>query len=524
MEKDERNGEKVFEKVSTADMGRDYHKLVNSLLENEVIGIVVMDSNRRYRIFNAGAERLTGHSRGEIVGRSEPPELFPAEERKAIWDVFESWASVKNMETRIVRKDGSEKEVLISMTSMKGAGGSAEGYIQFFIDNTERKHLQDLLLHSQKMEVVSEMAGGIAHDFNNLLEGILGYTTFMMNLIDEKHELRSYLEIIEQSVRRASDLTERLLTFSGDTKREEARVDVNALLQEVAKLLEHSVDRGIVIELNLDKNVRAVRGAAGRLEQAILSVCINARDAMPEGGKLAIASEKVFIDENYPRISWNMKRGRYIRVSVSDTGVGMDEETRKKIFDPFFTTKKRSEGTGLGLNIVYGIIDRHGGFIKIYSEQGQGTVFNIYLPSMEQEETERPDESQAAIPLGNKEMVLVIDDEPLVRDLDKSMLEKLDYRVLTAGNANEGLRIFKEKMGEIDLVILDVIMPGGGGREVLEAMKESKPEILALLSSGYNRTFVGEELFKDKNVDFIQKPYSMRDLAASVREILERRR
>jgi PAS domain S-box-containing protein len=505
------------------DIARGEFDVTDSLLDNEVVGIAVLDRDHRYIVFNTGAERLTGYVRDEVVGGADPPTLFPEEEHKAIWDVFGSWATVKNMETRMVRKDGGVRDVLLSMTGRRGESGEIEEYVQFFIDNTERKHLQDLLLHSQKMEVVSEMAGGIAHDFNNLLEGILGYTTFMLDLIDEEHELRSYLEIIEQSVRRASELTERLLTFSGDIKKEEARVHVNTLLQEVAKLLERTVDKNVMIELSLDKNAKSVLGGAGQLEQAFLSVCINARDAMPDGGRIVISSEDIFIDETYPRISLNMRRGSYVRVSISDTGVGMDEETRSKIFKPFFTTKKRSEGTGLGLNVVHGIVNRHGGFIKIYSEPGEGTVFNIYLPTIDSE-ARRDLAPSAEIPRGAGEVILVIDDEPVICDLDRSMLEKLGYRVLTAGNATDGLRLFKENMGEIQLVILDVIMPGGGGREMLEALKESKPDIRALLSSGYNKSFVGEEFFSDERIGFIQKPYSMQDLATSVRRILDRGR
>jgi two-component system cell cycle sensor histidine kinase/response regulator CckA len=345
----------------------------------------------------------------------------------------------------------------------------------------------------------------------------------MMDLIDESHELRSYLEVIERSAKKASDLTERLLTFSKDMGKEESLVNCNTLLREVVKLLERTIDKRIVIELNLEKNLRAVNGAAGQLEQAFLNVCLNARDAMPDGGKLLISSENVVIDETYPRLSWNMKRGSYIKASISDTGIGMDAGTKQKIFEPFYTTKKRGEGTGLGLNMVYGIVDKHGGFINVYSEVGRGTSFNVYLPAGEEiapeelETVERED-----IPLGDGELILVIDDEPVVRDLGRDMLEKLGYRTFTAADADEGLKLFNEHRNDIEMVILDIIMPGASGQDVLGRIRETDRDVLVLLSSGYNKSFIGEEFLDDARLGFIQKPYSMEDLARKVRKLLDR--
>ncbi len=502
--------------------GEDFMNVMGSILENEVVGIAVLDAEGVYRVFNRGAELLTGYSREDVLGRAPPDDLFSSDDQRMIGEALQSQGRVENMELIMRRKGGDEKPVIMSMSSRTVGEEDKRVYVQFLLDNTEKRHMQKLLLHSQKMEIVGEMAGGIAHDFNNLLEGILGYTTFMMDLIEEHHELRSYLEIIERSVKKASDLTERLLTFSKDLGKEASPVDCNVLLQEVVKLLERTIDKRIVIEISLDKNVKTVRGAAGQLEQAFLNVCLNARDAMQTGGKLQISSENIVIDDAYPRLSWNMKRGEYVRISVSDTGSGMDSEIRSRMFEPFFTTKNRGEGTGLGLNMVYGIVHNHGGFINVYSEAGRGTVFNVYLPAHEAKVGEGiTREAKGEIPGGDNEMILFIDDEPIVRELGRNLLEKLGYRAITAGSAEEGLRIFQRQEDEIDLVVIDVIMPGASGQEAMKKMRERNPEILVVLSSGYSKNFLSEDITEDARVSFMQKPYSMEELAREIRKCLD---
>ncbi len=509
-----------LQEVGEYGNGEDLQKTINCIMENNVVGIAVSDVGGVYKSFNLGAEQLTGYSRGEIVGKDPPPAIFLEEDTSAINKALALQGHVENMEVRLKRRDGGLREVSLSVSSC--ANGCE--YIQFIIDNTEKKHLQSLLLHSQKMEVVGEMAGGIAHDFNNLLEGILGYTTFMMDMIESGNELRSYLEIVERSAKKASDLTERLLTFSRDEGKVSSLVNCNTLLREVVKLLERTIDRRIVIEVKLEKNLNAIRGAAGQIEQAFLNACLNARDAMSEGGKLYISSENVVLDKSYPPLSLNMGSGKYVRVSVTDTGVGMDKETQNRMFEPFFTTKKRGEGTGLGLNMVYGIVHNHGGFINVYSEIGKGTVFNIYIPAHDDRAPEDVVEREwQEVPAGKGEKILVIDDEPIVRDLSMEMLEKLGYKAIVAGDADDGMRKFKEQKDDIELVVLDIILPGASGHEVFKRMREIKSDTLVLLSSGYNRAFVGEEFINGSQIDFIQKPYSMEDLAREVRRILDRK-
>ena len=496
--------------VRRGEAGGGVHSaaIVNAFLDVEIVGIIVLSENGVCELFNRGAEIITGFERDEVIGKKLPPELFSGKSAKTIGDALDKRHAINNLELQVVRKDGSEKEVILSMSPFRASVSDYRGYIIFLIDNTEKRYLQNLLLHSQKMEIVGEMAGGLAHDFNNILEGILGYTSFVMQHVDSKDRIYSYLQIISQSAQKAADLSDRLLTFSKDRETEFTPVNVNALLKSVVKLLERSIDKKISIELQLSKELKAVMGASGQLEQAFLNVCLNARDAMPRGGKLMITSENVMLDESYPRLSLKMKPGEYVKVSIADTGVGMDRKTM--------------EGTGLGLSMVYGIVDRHEGFINVYSEPNKGTVFNIYIPaSGESVPEERTLEKGAEVPTGNGEVILFIDDEPIVRDLGRDMLQKLGYEVLIAGGAEEGMRIFNKRMKDIDLVILDVIMPGASGHELYGEMKKLRPDVTILLSSGYNRGFLEESLSTGADVNFIQKPYSMEELAKKVRELLD---
>ncbi|MDD3643150.1 MAG: ATP-binding protein [Candidatus Krumholzibacteria bacterium] len=495
--------------------------LLRVFLDNDTLGIVVIDHAGAVVFLNKAAERMTGYLRGECVGRPLPADLFRESDATAISSVMAGGGRLENREAQLRRKGGGGKDVILGATPLRAGNGSPAGHACFFIDNTEKRHLQGLLLQSQRMDIVSEMAGGIAHDFNNLLEGILGYASFMMDLIDETHELRQYLEIVEQSARKASELTERLMTFSRFGDRGQSAVDCNALLEEVGKVFERTSDPGVRLDLSLGGGLGAVPGAPGALETALLNVCINARDAMPHGGVLRISSENVTIDDTYPRLDWNMVPGPYVRLSFADTGIGMDAETRSRIFEPFFTTKRRGEGAGLGMTLVYGVVKNHGGFVNVYSEPGEGTVVNIYLPAV-------PDAGRSAAPAagaeprGEGELILVIEDEQMVRDLTRDLLEKLGYRVVTAADAASGVGAFLRQEGDIAAVLLDLIVPGGGG-ESLRRIREARPEIPVVLVSGYGRAWADALLEGHEPVSFLQKPYSMSDLAAAVHGILHPR-
>jgi len=534
-------------------------EILAAILDN-IVGIAVLDQAGSYRFFNRGAELLTGYAGSEVIGAAKPPELFSPQDRSRIEEAFAASGVVENMELLLRRKDGGTKEIVLNLSGCGARGGVPGGRVQFFVDNTEKKRIQSLLFQSQKMEAVGMMAGGIAHGFNNLLEGILGYTSFMMDLVDEGHELRQYLEIVERSAKQACDLTGRLMTFARDRSRERSPVSCNALLQETVKLLERTIDRRIIIELNLDRGLSPVLGAPGQLEQAFLNVCLNARDAMPEGGKLMISSENVYLDESFPRMSPKAKRAAYVRVSISDTGIGLDKETLARIFEPYLTSTERGARMDLGLSLAYEIVDAHEGFMNVVSEPGRGALFNIYLPAEERPVEERaagerpiaesrpaeaaageraaitdacgaevlpsgaagtaPGERRTPMPVGHGELVLFIDDEPIVRNLGRDMLEKLSYRALIACDAADGMRLFRERIEDVDLVILDMILPGAGGTEALDTIRTLRPGVPVLLTSGYSRDYFGELVGEQMRTRFIQKPYSMEELAREVRSLL----
>ncbi|MBU8920604.1 MAG: response regulator [Bacteroidales bacterium] len=509
------------DQLGESGSGRIYLEMMTSILENDVVGFAVLDSDGKYLVFNRGAEKLTGYDREEMIGKLPPEGMFTSQDTRQILEAMEKSFPVKNIEVTITRKDGSDTNLIFSMSQGKDGNPENNHYLQILLDNSEKKHLQHLLLHSQKMETIGEMAGGIAHDFNNLLEGVLGYTTFMMDLIENEHELYNYLEIIKKSAKKAADLTDRLLSLSRSRDYKKSQLNCNSLLREVTKLLERTIDKKISLELNLKKDLRATKGESTQLESAFLNICVNARDAMPGGGKLIISSDNVLIDGTYPKMSLKMEAGEYVKIAISDTGIGMDEETIEKIFEPFFTTKKRGEGTGLGLNMVYGIIDSHGGFINVYSEIGKGTTFNIYLKAEENEAPEQAEEEKKnQFERGNGETVLIIDDEPMILDIGYEMLEKLGYKVITAGGADRGMEYFIEKKKEIDIVLLDIIMPGIDGKEVLREIRIIRPDVPVILSSGYDKSVLTDELSADNCTTFMQKPYSMEDLGRIIYETL----
>ncbi len=378
------NKENSFQELFSGTLkqigSEDHFEIVKAIIENDFVGLAVLCPDGRYVVFNRGAEKLTGYSRTEFLGAESPPQLYSEKDGNIISEAIRQKKTIENMEISVKSGDGHNRELLFSMSPRFGPGGGLNCYLQIFTDNREKKHLQGLLLKSKMMETAGDMAGGIAHDFNNLLEGVLGYTTFMMDLIDEDHELFSYLEMIENSARKASELTDRLLALSSSRKSYQSVINCNVLIRNVIKMFEKAVDKKIVLETNLDRNLKMIKGSPGQIEQALLNLCLNAKDAMPDGGKLVVTSSNTVVDEGYPKLSIDMTSGEYVRIAVSDTGIGMDETTVEKIFEPFFTTKSRKEGTGLGLNIVYGIVHSQGGFINVYSETGKGTTFTLHFP------------------------------------------------------------------------------------------------------------------------------------------------
>jgi len=408
------------------------------------------------------------------------------------------------------------------------AQGNLIGVVEIALDITERvraeeerESLRHQLLQAQKMEAIGTLAGGVAHDFNNLLQIALGYSEILLNGKDPDHPDYRNLHTINTSARRGADLVQRLMVFSrkGDTK--PRALDLNHEVTQVKKLLGRTIPKMIAIELSLESWLPVINADPVQVEQILLNLAINAKDAMPEsGGKLTIETRKVTLDEEYCRMYLQAKPGHYVMISVSDTGHGMSQETMQHIFEPFFTTKGVGKGTGLGLAMVYGIMKHHEGFINCYSELGHGTTFRLYFPVVSTEIEENL-EQDSAFPPGGSETVLLVDDEEFLCDIGSQILIRAGYTVLTATNGRGALDLYRNQKSDVSLVILDLIMPGMGGKECFQELMNINPQVRVILSSGFLSNGTTEEATVLGVRGLVEKPYNMRQLLQLVRDVLD---
>jgi PAS domain S-box-containing protein len=383
-------------------------------------------------------------------------------------------------------------------------------------DITETKQMENQLIQSQKMEAIGTLAGGIAHDFNNLLLGISGRTSLMLLESDISLAAREQLKEIERYVERATQLTKQILGFARGGKYEVKATNLNRLIQEQNRMFGRTKREIRIIE-NLEKSLWNTDIDRAQIEQALLNLYINAWHAMPSGGALYIQSENIVVDEPFEK-PYQVKSGRYVKFSVTDTGDGMDEETCKRVFEPFFTTKNMGSGTGLGLASVYGIIKNHGGFINVYSQLGKGTTFSVYLPASSKEVVA---ESKSAYQISTgKGTVLLVDDEELVLDVGGKMIERLGYRVIPASGGIEAVDLFREHRAKIDAVVLDMIMPDMSGSDTYQRLKEIAPDIRVLLASGYSLDGTASEILQQGCNGFIQKPFNLHQLSQKLKDVM----
>jgi nitrogen-specific signal transduction histidine kinase len=389
-------------------------------------------------------------------------------------------------------------------------------------DITEHKKLEDQLRHAQKMEAVGSLAGGIAHDFNNILNVIMGYGSMIMDKLEAGSCLKEQMNEVLTAAERAATLTKRLLVFSRKQVVEVKPVNINELIVGLQKMLGRMVRENIEITLNLAVRPMIVLADAGQIEQVLMNLASNAKDAMSEGGRLTIGTGIQELDDEYVAAYGYGKPGRYALITVADTGSGIDAETQQKIFEPFFTTKGIGEGTGLGLAISYGIIKQHNGYIKVYSESGQGTEFKIYLPLVE-ESVESDKKTEDLVPVkGGSETILVAEDDASLRVLTITVLESFGYSVITAEDGEDAIKKFMENSDKIQLVILDMIMPKKSGKEAYDEMMKIIPSMKSLFTSGYTMDIIKTGELTEAGLDFIHKPVRPQDLLKKVREILDR--
>jgi len=396
-----------------------------------------------------------------------------------------------------------------------------------FQDITERKRaeeqreeLQSQLLQAQRLESVGRLAGGVAHDFNNMLNVILGYGEIILNQLRPGDPLREDVKEIVEAGHRSAALTRQLLAFSRKQTLKPEVLDLNKVIQELENMLHRLIGEDIELELVLSEDIARVMADPGQIEQVIMNLAVNARDAMPKGGKLLLETANVELDEAYARTHAGVTPGKYVMLAVTDTGAGMDEETLTKIFEPFFSTKEKGKGTGLGLSTVYGIIKQSGGNIWAYSEPGRGTTFKIYLPQTEVGPEARPVAAQKETTRGAGEQILVVEDEGSLRKLVGAMLSKLGYKVSLAANGGEALLLMEKKGLKPDLVITDVVMPNMSGKEFVERLKRTQPDLKVLYMSGYTDNAIVHHGVLDPGIPFIQKPFTLDDIAEKVQAAL----
>ena len=391
--------------------------------------------------------------------------------------------------------------------------------IEYVRDISERKLLEERFIQAQKMESIGLLAGGIAHDFNNILGGILGYASWLKTNISRDHPFFRPVDTIEKSASRAAELTAQLLAFARGGKYDLRPCSLNSVISESLKILSGTLDKSIAIETNLNESLPTVEIDIGQIQQVLMNLCVNARDAMPDGGRLSIQSSVACLSESDARNQIEAMPGWFAVLAVSDTGVGMEDGIKKRVFEPFFTTKEKGKGTGLGLSMVYGVIKNHGGFINVYSEPGVGSTFKIYLPLSGKPEVLESDLDTELT--GGHETILVIDDEEAIRQVAADILGCYGYRVCLACDGAEGVAVYGSENSGIDMVLLDMVMPRQGGRETFLQLKRIDPKVRVLFSTGYSQNEKVNEIMALGVQGFIQKPYQVKELLAKVRSVLD---
>jgi PAS domain S-box-containing protein len=490
------------------------------LFENNPQPLWVFDENSlAFLAVNEAACRHYGYSREEFLGMTirdiRPPEDVPSPLQRLQAEGPEYQESGV---WRHRKKDGSIIEVEINSHPLLFEGGPAQ--LVLAVDVTERRQLEAQLRQSQKMEAVGTLAGGIAHDFNNLLTTILGYSGLVLDRLESESSLREEIEEIQKAGERAANLTRQLLAFSRKQVLAPVVLDLNAVVADMEKMLGRLIGEDVALAAVLAPDLWRIRADAGQIEQVIVNLVVNARDAMPRGGKVTIETRNLDMDDSYIRTHSYVQPGEYVGFSVSDTGTGMDTETRTRIFEPFFTTKGPGKGTGLGLSTVYGIIKQSGGSIEVYSEPGWGTTFKVYLPRVLERET--PVSTQARSPsVGGSETVLLVEDEEAVRRLARLVLEKMGYRVLEAASAEEAFSVATGHSGGIDLLLTDSVMPGMSGPDLARSLRPRRPEMRVLFMSGYTDDAIVRHGLLEPTEAFLQKPFTPDVLARKVRDVLD---
>jgi two-component system cell cycle sensor histidine kinase/response regulator CckA len=480
--------------------------------------VVIYDVEGNVTFFNHAFSEVFGWTLKECTGKKMdmfvPEKNWP--ETKQMIETVMAGKNVSATETCRYTKDGEIIPVVVNGSIYYDRNGKPEGSVINLRDISEQKRLQAQLQMAQKIEAIGTLAGGIAHDFNNLLMAIQGNVSLMLLDTDESHPQYTALMSIEDRIQNGSKLTGQLLGYARKGKYELKPVNPNHIIQETSETFGR-MRKDISIHRNFSSDLYEIRADSGQMEQVFLNLFVNAADAMPAGGKLSLTSENVTHEDMKDGV-YNPQPGIYVKLTIADTGTGMDKEIQERIFDPFFTTKEMGRGTGLGLASAYGIIENHSGYITVKSEKERGTAFNIYLPAIREKHSGKKEPDNQIV--SGSGTILLVDDEKMVLDVNGKVLEKLGYSVLEAKNGKEAISAYKEYKDDIDMVILDMVMPGMGGGEVYDIMKEINKNVKVLLSSGHSMDGQAKQILQRGCDGFLQKPYRMGEVSGKLREIL----
>jgi len=488
-------------------------------IEQAAEAIAITDPSGTVTYVNPAFEHATGFSDAESRGRNIRGLLgdevaVPLERRaEEHLTAYDSWKK----KITSVRKDGSLVELDLTVSPVRGPGDEVANYTYVGRDITQEAALEEQLRQSQKLEGIGLLAGGVAHDFNNILTGILGYANMLEPDAAPGSTMQEGLHVIQQAAERAAELTKQLLSFARRGKRQNTTVDLNSTILEVVSLLTRTVNKNISVTEHFDTDQATVLGDPGQLQQIVLNLAINGRDAMPQGGSLTFRTRRQRLNVEQLMAHPGAEPGVFVALSVSDTGVGIEKKNLRRIFEPFFTTKDVDKGTGMGLAMVYGIVKAHKGFIDVQSDIGKGTTFTVYVPTTDVVPTTV---HAANLPRKGHGRILVVDDEEVVRKLTREMLHRAGYDVVTAIGTTEAVAWYRAHPHEADLVIIDMVMPGKDGQECFKALKAINPDVRAILSTGYGLDGHAQDTLDAGMVGYVQKPYHMQDLVTAVADAL----